>query len=170
MLLRIKSCEQLDERKLMDLYGESNKENVDYLYPEAEDRAEALRKVEEGFLAFLREDFFLKEEDTYWVLEENGAYVSALRLTEVKERTFYLEALETHPDHRHRGCALRLFREVFAVLGEEGGFTIWDCVSKRNTASLRAHQKAGFVIDADQGKDLLRDEIRQGEYTMVYRS
>ena len=169
MLLKIESYARLDERRLMDLYGESNRENVDYFYPEMEDKAAALALVEESFLRFLREDFLPKPENTYWVLEE-GVYVSALRLTEVKPREFYLEALETHPDHRRQGWAAALFREVLTALGEEGSFLVRDCVSKKNAASLKTHEKAGFSVADDGGYDPLRDEKRQGEYTMEYRS
>ncbi len=170
MLLRIESYAQLDERRLMDLYGESNMENADYFYPEMEDKTAALALVEESFLRFLREDFLPKPENTYWVLEQDGVYVSALRLTEVKPRELYLEALETHPDHRRQGLASALFREVFAALGEEGSFLIRDCVSKKNTASLKTHEKAGFFVADDCGNDPLQGEKRQEEYTMEYRS
>lgn len=169
MLLKIESYAQLDERRLMDLYGESNRENADYFYPEMEDKRAALALVEESFLRFLREDFLPKPENTYWVLAEDGVYTAALRLTEVKPREFYLEALETHPDHRRQGRASVLFREVFTALGEEGSFLIRDCVSKKNTASLKCHKKAGFTVADDCGNDPLQGEKRQGEYTMEYR-
>ncbi len=50
MLIEITSYASLDTRKLMDLYAESNIENVDYFYPNMADKSAALALVEEGFL------------------------------------------------------------------------------------------------------------------------
>ena len=38
MLLRISRFDDLDERKLMDIYSESNFENTDYFFPDLEDK------------------------------------------------------------------------------------------------------------------------------------
>lgn len=44
----------LDERKLMDVYAESNLENTDFFCPEEPDKEAAVRMVESGFLDFLK--------------------------------------------------------------------------------------------------------------------
>ena len=76
--------------------------------------------------------------------------MSALRLAPV-ESGWYLEALETDPDFRRRGCAKRLIRQVIAKLEEDGPVTIWDSVAKTNAASLATHSSCGFVIVRDEG-------------------
>jgi hypothetical protein len=58
MLRRITEYGGLDARKLMDIYSESNEENTEYFFPEETDKAKAVRQVEEGFLDFLKNEFF----------------------------------------------------------------------------------------------------------------
>ena len=79
MLIKITQYDDLDERKLMDVYSESNYENTDYFFPDEPDKEKAARQVEAGFLDFLKNDFFSKPEAVVWVCEENGTWLSALR-------------------------------------------------------------------------------------------
>ena len=167
MLHRIDRYADLDARKLMDLYAEGNRENAEYFYPEL-DRKIGTKKVEEEFLAFLRDAFMPKPENTYWVLEEDGVWISALRLTELEGRLFYLEALETRADYRCRGYAVKLLHAVTETLKKDGSFRICDCVSKRNTASIRTHEKAGFQLVSEQGYDYLAKESDDKDYGFVY--
>ena len=60
MLIEITEYQKIDERMLMDVYSESNYENTDYFYPDETDKDVAVQKVEEGFLLFLKNDFFNK--------------------------------------------------------------------------------------------------------------
>ena len=85
MLIRIDRLSGPDGRKLMDLYREGNLENAEYFYPEITDREAGIRKVEEEFLRYIREDFLKKEGNAYYVLEADSVWVSALRLYRVKE-------------------------------------------------------------------------------------
>ena len=169
MLHRIDRFSDLYAGKLMEIYAESNLENTDYFYPELTDKAEAVKKVEEGFLNYLEQDFFQGPGPSYWVLEVDGRWVSALRLNEIKPRFFYLEALETRPDARRMGFGARLLRELIAALQMQGGFTICDCVGKRNEASLRTHLKCGFEIVSQEGWDYLSGEASERTYGMRYR-
>lgn len=168
MLHRFDRFSELDGRKLMDLYGESNRENAEDFYPDA-DAAVGTARVEESFLAFLRDEFLPKPENTYWVWEEDGVYLCALRLTEFNDRLFYLEALETHPAFRRRGCSEKLFSAVIDALKPGGPFRICDCVSKRNVPSIAAHQKAGFRIVSDSGYDYPGQTSKDHEYSFAYR-
>ena len=169
MLRVITTYADLDGPRLMAVYAESNLENTDYFFPEIEDKAMAVRKVEEGFLRFLRDEFFTGTSPAYYVLEEAGAWVSALRLNEVQPGLYYLEALETRPDRRRQGCAARLLREVIDHLKTKGPFRICDCVSKRNEPSLRTHLACGFQIVSEAGHDYLRNEDDEGDYGFEYR-
>ena len=47
MLHVITSYAALDGPKLMTVYAESNRENTDYFFPDLEDKALAVQKVEE---------------------------------------------------------------------------------------------------------------------------
>lgn len=168
MILRIEKYGDIDQRRLMDLYSESNLENTDYFYPDIEDKAWAVGKVEEGFLDFLENEFYVKEGSVYWILEEDGVWLSALRTTELEGRTFYIEALETHPDHRRQGYAAKLIEGVIGELKKGGGFRLRSCVDKENAPSIAAHLHCGFKIADETGSDLLFGESRDWEYSFEY--
>ena len=168
MLRRLEAFARVDGRRLMDIYREDNIENTDYFYPDMKDKAQALARVEQDFLHYLETDFFFKPGNTYWVLEENGVWVSALRLTELSPGDYYLEALSTHPDFRRQGCAARLLEAVLAELKKEGPFRLRDCVGKKNVPSLGVHEKCGFRIAAQDGTDYLSGEVNERCYGMEY--
>ena len=169
MLLKITRFCDLDTRALMDVYAKSNFENTDYFYPDDADKAEAVRKVEAGFLAFLRTDFFSRKGSVYWILEENAVWVSTCRISTVRPGLFYLEALETRPDCRKQGCASRLLTGVLEEMKREGPFRLCDCVGKRNRASLKTHEACGFRVVSEAGYDYLREEADDRDYGLEYR-
>ena len=169
MLITITEFKDLDTRKLMDIYSESNYENTDYFYPDEQDKAAAVRKVEEGFLDFLKNDFFGQAGASYWILEEDGVWVSALRLSRIQTDLYYLEALETRQDQRRKGYASLLLSGVVESLKKAGPFRLCDCVSKKNTASLKTHEKCGFRIVAEEGYDYLNQETDDHDYGLEYR-
>ena len=167
-MLRIDKFSDIDKRLLMDVYAESNFENTDHFFPEMTDKAEAVRKVEEGFLDFLENDFFKKEGNVYWVMEKGGKWLSALRTSELEDRTFYIEALETHPDHRRQGWAARLIESVIEHLKRGGSFRLCCCVDKENTPSVETHLSCGFKITDDIGHDLLSGDNSEWDYSFEY--
>lgn len=138
-MLKIAHClEELDFGALMGVYVEGNRENGDDKWPEEpEDRR--LQLAEQDFYNYLREDFFRQPGVKYAFWLENGVYISALRLEPYRDGQL-LEALETAPDQRNRGCARRLIEE--ALRGEKG--KIYSHVSKRNAPSLAVHRACGF--------------------------
>ena len=169
MLLRVTRYSDLDERKLMDVYAESNYENTDYFFPDETDKLVAVGKVEAGFLHFLQHDFCERPGNAYWILEEKGVWVSALRTSPVEPGVYYLEALETRPDRRERGYASQLLSGVLNTLKREGPFRLYDCVGKKNAASLKTHLKCGFTIASEEGYDYLRQETDARDYGLVFR-
>ena len=168
MLRKISEYRELDPRKLMDVYAESNRENTEYFFPDEPDKDTAVQKVEAGFLEFLRSDFFRQTEAAYWILEEDGTWVSALRTCRIREGLYYLEALETSPDCRGMGYASKLLSCVTEALKKEGRFRLCDCVGKKNTASLRTHEKCGFRIVSEEGYDYLHDEADDHDFGLEY--
>ncbi|MBR5410758.1 MAG: GNAT family N-acetyltransferase [Clostridia bacterium] len=169
MLLKITAFHDLDARKLMDVYAESNADNTAYFCPGETDLASAVKKVEEGFLEYLKNDFFRRDEAVYWVLEEDGVWVSALRTCRVGRELYYLEALETRPDRRMKGCAANLLSGVLADMKQHGAFRLCDCVGKRNAASLKTHETCGFRIVSQDGFDYLQNETNPRCFGLEYR-
>ena len=116
MLLEFKSMSEEEcLRMIREIYPEGCVENARYFHPELEDLSEAILEQEKHFAEFLQNKFFPKEENSYYVLEVEGAWVSALRLTRVED-FYYLEALETPPKHRKKGYASRIINEVIELL------------------------------------------------------
>ncbi|MBR3298874.1 MAG: GNAT family N-acetyltransferase [Clostridia bacterium] len=167
MFLIIKSFEELDGRRLMDLYSEGNIENAEELYPD-EDRAQAVRKVEESFLDFLKNKFFAAEGSEYFILVENGEWVSALRTSRIRDELYYMEALETRPDMRQRSFAKKLLLEVLGELKKRGRFELYCCVSKKNEPSIRTHLAAGFAIVSENGYSYLQNSTNERTYGLGY--
>ena len=168
MLLKLRNYKDVDERKLMDVYSESNYENTDYFYPDEIDKTVAVKKVEAGFMDFLKNQFYGYPEACHWILEENGIWMSALRTCKIRDGVYYLEALETRKDQRKKGYGSLLLSRVIEGLKKYGSFRLCDCVRKNNTASLKTHIKCGFRILSDPGYDYLHDENEEYDYGLEY--
>ena len=168
MLIEITEMDGIDARRLMDVYSESNYENTGYFFPEESDKQLAVKKVEAGFLDYLRNEFYSNEGNSYMVLEEGGEWVSALRLNKIKPGLYYIEALETRPDCRRKGFGAKLLNSVKELLKARGSFLLCDCVSKSNAPSVDVHLKCGFRIMPGPAHDLLSDEYSDGEYGFEY--
>lgn len=168
MLLQLHVVNAADKRGLMDIYAESNLENTDYFYPELTDKQEAVRRVEQDYLNYLETDFLSSGENMLLIWEEQGIWVSALRLYRVCEGFFYIEALETRPDFRRSGYAAKLLRETTEMLKKTGPFRLCDNVDKQNEASLATHKACGFAVVSDNGYDYLRKETDGGSYGMEF--
>ena len=170
MLLRIPDYGEVDQRKLMDVYAESNIENTDYFYPDEVRKDVAIQKVEKRFLEFLQREFFKQADATYWILEEDDVWISGLRTCRIRNNLYYLEALETKPDRRKKGYGSLLLSGVVDALKQEGSFRLCDCVSKKNVASLKTHEKCGFQIISETGYDYLHEEADDHDYGLEYHS
>lgn len=166
-MLRIDKYENLDRRKLMDLYQEGNRENCLYFHP---DKAieDSISEIEDNFMNYLKE-FYSKPGNWYYILEKDGTWISALRLSHVEGNIFYIEAVETHPEYRKKGFAAELLTELISEMKKQkSSFRLCDCVSHKNTASLALHKKCGFQIVSEAGYDYLRGETDKGCYGLQY--
>lgn len=155
-------------RLVQSVYSESCLDNARWNYPECEDLSQAIREQELGFVAFL-EEFLAEERNRYFVWEEDGQWVSALRLTNLPECE-YLEALETSPVHRKKGYGEMLIRAVVDYLRQEGPVVIRDNVSKKNLPSLAIHKKCEFTIEEENGINYLDGTKSDRVYGMVFRT
>ena len=169
-LLCFDRFEDLDVPKLMEIYRESNLENIPYFFPEETDEARGLERVEEGFRDYLKGDFFNEPGNRYYVLADGTRWASAIRLFPVpgRERSWYAEALETAPALRRRGCARKLLELLCRELAKGGAFELTDSVSRRNAASLAFHEAAGFRVWQDPARCLLNGEINENSLGLRY--
>jgi GNAT superfamily N-acetyltransferase len=142
MLRIIRSCRELQFGSLMKIYIEGNRENGADRYPHLSE-GEQLLCAEQDFYQYLQECFFVTPGAVYAVWEENGEYVAALRLEPYMDGQL-LAALETRPEMRKMGYASRLITAVQDWLSKQGSVKLYSHVSKRNTASLKTHQRCGF--------------------------
>ena len=145
MLLVFEKLRDLSFSQLMMVYEEGNRENAEAFWPDMEEGQRMIR-AEQEFYQYLREIFFPTDHARYYVWEEKGNYVSALRLEPYRDGML-LEALETHPGYRRMGYAARL---ICAVQEISSDVKIYSHVGKRNMASLKTHEKSGFRRISDQ--------------------
>ena len=169
MLLKFTRYDDIDEKKLMGVYIESNTENTAFICPGEMNQEKALKFVEKGFLNYLKSMFFTSEENTYWVLADKNKYLCACRTTEIRKGFYYLEALETIPDERNKGYGTKLLTFVTQELKKAGPFKLCSCVGKSNTLSLKTHQKCGFRIISDMGINYITDEPESRSYSLEYK-
>lgn len=144
MLKVARKMNELSFSKLMEVYEEGNLENGQNFWPE-ESQWRQIALAEEAFYDYLRQVFFQTDGASYLIWEEDGRYLSALRLEPYRDGLL-LEALETHPKHRQNGHAVRL---VSAAVAYAESTKIYSHVGKKNVPSLRTHEKCGFQIVLD---------------------
>ena len=170
-LLRFERFDDLDFPKLMELYRESNLENIPYFFPEETDRQRGLRAVEAGFRDYLEHGFFEEPGNRYYVLSDGERWASAIRLSPIpeRERAWYAEALETAPALRRQGYGRKLMELLCFSLAQGGPFELTDSVGKRNTASLAFHESLGFTVWQDPSRSPLDGEINERSLGLGYR-
>ncbi len=147
-MLRIAyGIQDLNFTALMAIYQEGNLENGDELYPELTP-PERLRRAEQDFYDYLRQDFFQAEGALYALWEVQGEPVSALRMEPYRDG-YLLEALETAPSHRRQGYAKSLMEAFLAFARQKGLIPVYSHIRKGNIPSERVHQSCGFVVYKD---------------------
>lgn len=146
MLIIARSIRQLRMGEMMEVYADSN-EKAAMDWPNLPPMF-ALELAEREFRQYLEEVFFRTPGAVYVLWEENGRYVSALRLEPYRDGLL-LEALETAPDHRKKGYAAALITAVQGWLREQGPVRLYSHIGKRNDASRRTHEKCGFQRISD---------------------
>ena len=154
-------------RMVHDVYIEASREIAKENHPELTDLTEAIKEEERYFVEKFLGKFLSMNKNTYYVLEEDGAWVSALRLTKLDGFCF-MEALETPPEHRKKGYASKLIREVIRHLEENEKVVIRSNVRKTNRASLATHKKCGFVIEEENGTNPITGTQKDCFYGMLY--
>lgn len=165
MLRVAKNLRSLSFGALMEVYVDANRKHGAELAP-GEPEAGQIRLSEECFYTYLHDDFFTHPGALYCVWEEGGKYVSALRLEPYRDGLL-LEALETAPDQRGKGFAVRLIQAVQQYLSEQGDVRIYSHVNKKNQASLRTHRRCGFEVFLDYAA-FIDGSVNSRSYTLRY--
>lgn len=139
MLKLAKKMSEISIGSLMEVYAQSCLEQGRARYPQ-EDDTRQIAAGEREFYTYLTQVFFRTEGVRLAIWEEDGRYVSALRL-EPYQDGLLLAGLETAPNQRRKGYAVKL---VKAVLAELEGVKIYSHISVKNQASIRTHEVCGF--------------------------
>ena len=151
-----------------NVYSEASYEIAKDKHPEMQDLEEAIQEEEQYFVEKFLGKFMSKNENTYYVWEENGVWVSALRLTKL-DGFYYMEALETAPEERGKGYATKLISETIDLLRSRGEVIIRSNVGKKNNVSHATHLKCGFEVEHENGINYITGTVRENVYGMIYR-
>ena len=133
---------QLNTEQLMGVYLQSNLEYGSRHFPDRDESVQ-LQLAEDGFLNYLREDFFRQRDAVYAVWICDSRYKAALRL-ELYRDGLLLEALETAPSARRQGYACQLLQSVLDYLQESRFKRVYSHIDKKNIPSIGVHCKCGF--------------------------
>ena len=165
MLLVIHKFHQLSFSELVRVYSESLSQDI---HDDDRSRAyhEQMREAEQEFYDYLNAVFFRQKNACYVVLEENGRYISALRLEPYMDG-FLICALETAPEFRRKGFAEKLMRETVSFLSKTSDGKLYSHIAKNNTASLVLHEKCGFKTIKDYAR-YLDGSVFHDHVTMLY--
>ncbi len=98
---------------------------------------------ETEFYNYLRGCFFDTNDGVYCLWEEEGVYVSALRLEPYKD-AMILAGLETAPNYRCRGFATLLVTEVLDWLDKQHILKVYSHIHRSNQPSVSVHLRCGF--------------------------
>lgn len=138
MLRVIRSMAELPFGKLMEIYVQSNRELGQKWPRESETRRIAL--AEQEVYAYLRQCFFTRPGSRYFIWEEQGKPVSALRCESYADGVL-LTCLETAPDQRGKGYATALLKAVLLHLEPE---KVYVHIHRENRSSQAVHLRCGF--------------------------
>lgn len=137
----------IDLEKLMDIYEESNWENLSRVRDivggsiDSFDKKYLYEIVRKSYCDYITKYFLKNDNNNLAILINEEEYLAALRIYDEGE-FFLLEALETNPIYRRMGYGERLVREVVKSL--ERGKEIRAEVGLSNKKSLALHKKVGF--------------------------
>lgn len=139
MLRVIRCMAELPFGNLMEIYAQSNRACGRQWPDEPEERQIDL--AEQEFYAYLRQCFFALPDSRYFLWEEQGRAVSALR-SESYGNDILLTALETAPDCRGKGYATALLKAVLEHLEKKN---VYVHIRRDNLSSVAVHLRCGFV-------------------------
>ena len=125
----------------MQVYDQSLQEFGSERYPWLDQNEQRL-EAEQDFYLYLR-DFLRPKDSIIAVWEDEGSYVSALRLEAYRDGVL-IEGLETLPYHRQKGYAINLLKAVLLYLEGIHCRRVYSHIHKKNIPSIRTHLSCGF--------------------------
>ena len=139
---------------LLQIYAESNAQVYRKRYAkEYASELAAWNALLQDYVEFICE--FVAQDDRYiFALREDDDWVAALRIIRMDGDGWYLEALETAPRHRRKGCARQLLNETIDRLRSLSARSIVSVVDRDNAASRALHETCGFVETSHAPKDV----------------
>lgn len=135
MLLYFTSPVGLDITQLMRVYRESL------------DSGDLFSSLQD-FYEYWLQDFFSLKGAVCAVWEENGEYVSAMRL-EPYQDGFLVTGLETLPERRQQGMSGKLMSALLQRLKSDAVIKLYSHIRRKNVPSLRLHKSNGFIRYSD---------------------
>ncbi len=146
MLKIIKDLRDLNLSQLCDVYHESNTLQGRRQYFGEPSNLQLLQ-AEQDFYEYLR--LFFQDDRVFCaVWEAEGAYKAALRIEPYMDGCI-ITALETAPEARRMGYGYSLVTKTVDYLSCQNVEKIYAHIQKKNTASLRLHEKCGFTVCMD---------------------
>lgn len=143
MVRIIRTCAQLEYRKILDVYEGSLRQIANDSYGGMDPNV-GMIYAEQDFYAYIRDVFLKTEGAFYGIMEMHGMYVCAVRVEPYLDGML-IAGLETMPSCRSRGFAYELLSEVGAYLVDCGCTAVYSHIHKDNFSSLRVHEKCGFT-------------------------
>ena len=164
MLKIANSIRDLDFYGLTRVYSQYIREDGALNYPSLEPESQMI-SMEQDFYQYLIE-FFKDSRSFYALWEDEGTYVSAMRLEPYRDG-WLVSGLETLPEARGRGYAKELMMASMDYLKSLGGGKVYSHVGKKNAPSLSAHKSVGFRIISDSAR-YLDGSVSHQCYTLCF--
>jgi len=151
---------------LLQVYAESNAKIYRQRYAKQySSDLEAWNALMRDYTEFIWE-FAAQDDRRIFALKEGGDWAAALRVIRMDGDNWYLEALETAPKFRRKGCAQQLMKEIVGYLRDLNAHSIVSVVDKENKASRALHEFCGFAQTASAAKDMEGNSL---ENCVVYQ-
>lgn len=151
-LIITNKIERIDLDSLMEVYAESNRENLEkFAYKNLDD-------LENAYKEYLSKDFLNNKDNYLAILSDGKNYLAALRLHR-EDGGYLIEAIETREDYRKKGYGFKLLSLVIDWTCED--LYLRSEVGEDNIKSIGLHKKLGFKIKEKIGKSFVF--IRYGQ-------
>jgi len=124
--------------------------------------------AEQEFYFYLKDAFFSDKNAFYAVWEEDGRYVSALRMEPYRDGLL-LEALQSAPEMRNKGLATKLLMQTLNYVACMGVKPVYSHIDKANYASMRVHEKCGFRKISESAR-FIDGSFSQKAYTYLFEN
>ncbi len=123
---------------------------------------EGLLRAQEDYFQYLREMFFSQYGGKLFVYEEEGRYLSGVRMEPFRDGVL-LSCLVTSPEARRKGYAYNLLHFALEMIN---GTSVYAHIHSRNIASIRLHEKLGFSVLHDYAY-MLDGSLRSDHFTYI---